>query len=256
MPESVNPILPHLPAFVLVLMRMTGLFVFAPLFGSNLVPARVKVMLALTLSVCVYPLLPPQVPVTAAPMSLAFAGAGELLIGMAIGYGAALPLIAMQMAGRLMGQQLGLGFSELIDPTADEQDEPLSRLLYLVALALFLLMDGHHAVLAVLIGSYQNVPLGGYTMEGKLLHAMVGLLGSMLELAVRIAAPLLTLVFLETVTMGFLARTVPQLNILSVGFPLRIVLGLALLAVTLAAMAAAFAGSMRETMAIMQGIFN
>lgn len=254
MPATLEPILAHLPAFGLVLARMAGLFVIAPLFGSELVPARVKVLLAMSIGFCVYPLIPPQ-PVQLTWGNAVFVAGGEVMIGLVIGFGAALPLIAMQTAGQLMGQQLGLGIAEVLDPGSDETSETLGRLLFLVALMIFLLMDGHHALLSVLIGSFRRVPLGGYAPDGEVLAIVIGLLTSMLELAVRVAAPLLCLVFLEAIALGFVARTVPQLNILTAGFPLRIILGLALIALAMGAMTDAFIGSMRQTLTALSRLF-
>lgn len=256
MPPTLEPILPHIPAFMLVLFRMSGVFIFAPMFSGAAIPARVKVLLALSLSVCIYPLIPPQMPVQLSVWGMAFAVGGEVLIGLVIGYAAMLPLLAMQMAGQLIGQQLGLGLAEVINPDFEDPSQVMGQLLLLIALVVFLLLDGHHAVLAALVHSFEHVPLAGYTPEGRMLSVVVGLLGAMFELAVRVAAPLLCLVFLETVALGFLARTVPQMNILSLGFPVRIVLGLGLMVVAVAAMGHAFADAIREAMRAVGTIFT
>jgi flagellar biosynthesis protein FliR len=256
MPATLEPILAHLPAFLLVLFRLTGLFIFAPMLAASVIPMRVKVLLALVLGFCIYPLIPPQPAIVITWGNAPFLAGGELLIGLAIGFGAALPLIAMQMAGQLMGQQLGIGLGEIFDPGFQESGEILGRLLLMIAMTLFLLMDGHHALLAVLIGSFRGVPLGGYAPDGQLLVVMTALLRSMLELAVRVAAPLLCLVLLEAIALGFVARTVPQLNILTVGLPLRLLLGMALIVVAIVAMSEAFVGSMRQVLVELGGLFG
>ena len=256
MPSSLESILPHVPAFVLVLFRLSGIFLFAPLFGSNLIPMRVKVLLALVLSFCVYPLIPPQIPLELSLMTIAGAITSELLIGLLIGYGASLPLIALQLAGMLMGQQLGLGLARIFNPDLDDETEVLGQFFYLVALTIFLLLDGHHILLATLIRSFDHVPLGGYMADLAVLQVLTGLLTSMLELGIRVAAPLLTLVFLETVAMGFVARTVPQLNILSLGFPLRIILGFFMCIGLVAVMHDEFAASLRHALTAMMRVFG
>lgn len=255
MPDSLQPILPHIPAFLLVMFRLTGLFLFAPLFGSSAIPVRVKVLLALALAVCVYPMVPPQAPVGLSMVTLGVAVGSELLIGAAIGYGASLPLIALQMGGMVMGQQLGLGLAQVFNPDFNEQTDVLGQFFYLLAVTIFLLLNGHHALLAVLIGSFEAVPLGGFLPGESVLQLMVGLLGAMYELAIRVAAPLLCIVFLESIAMGFVARTVPQLNILSLGFPLRILIGLLLILVVLAAMNDALADAIRQSMRAMDRVF-
>lgn len=256
MPASLEPILPHLPAWLMVLFRLSGIFMFAPLFGSNLVPMRVKALLALTLSFCIYPMIPPQVPMDLSVATIAGAIGSELLIGLAIGYGASLPLIAMQLGGLLMGQQLGLAIANVLNPDFDEQVSIFGQLLFLAALTIFLLLDGHHALIGVLINSFESVPLGGSAPTGEMLSMAVGLLTSMVELAVRVAAPLLCLVFLETVAMGFIAKTVPQIQIFSLGFPIRILLGLFLTIVVCAVMFDAMVDEMRHALTLISGMFG
>ena len=255
MPASLQPILPHIPAFLLVMFRLTGIFIFAPLFGSTAIPARVKVLLSLVLAVCIYPLVPAQAPPDLSLWTMSAAVASELLIGVVIGYGASLPLVAVQMGGLLMGQQLGLGLAQVFSPQFGQQTDVVSQLFFLMALMIFILLDGHHAMLAVLIQSFETIPLGGFIPDGSLVRLVVGLLTAMLELAVRVAAPLLCIVFLETIAMGFVARTVPQLNILSLGFPLRILVGFVVIIAVLAAIGDALAESIHDAMGAMFQMF-
>lgn len=255
MSDSLNTLLPHIPAFLLVMFRLTGIFVFAPMFGSSAIPVRVKVMLALVLAVCVYPMVPPQTPIGLSVMTLGAAVGSELLIGVAIGYGASLPLTAIQMGGMMMGQQLGLGLAQVFNPDFGEQTDVMGQFFFIVALTIFILLDGHHALLSVLVHSFDRIPLGGFIPGESVLQLMVGLLGAMYELAIRVAAPLLCIVFLETIAMGFVARTVPQMNILSLGFPLRILIGLLLIMAALAAMNDALAESIRQSMRAMGRVF-
>ena len=236
---NLEPLIPHLPVWLLVLFRLTGIFLFAPVYGSLLVPARVKVFLALGLSFCVYPvLLTPGsaaaanlVPVIEQGLSiwslLGVVGA-ELSIGLVIGYGATLPMLGMQWGGRAIAQQIGLGLAEVFSPN-QEQSGILGQMLYLLALVAFLSLNGHHVLLRILVDSFATIPLGGFRIDGHVMDLIVGLMTTMLHLAIRVAAPLVCLIFLETLATGFIARTVPQMNILSIGFAVRILLGATLL---------------------------
>lgn len=256
MTMGLENLLPHAPAFVLVLTRMTGIFIFAPVFGSSVIPMRVKALLAGVLAFCVYPMVPAQLPIELNLFTLGLTIGTELLIGLVIGYGASLPLIAMQLGGVMIGQQLGLGLAQVMDPQFNEQTEVLSQFLFMVALALFLMLDGHQAMFAALIESYRSVPLGGYRPDGTLLSLVVGLLRSMFELGLRVAAPVLCLIFLETVAMGFVARTVPQLNILSLGFPLRIIAGFMMLVAMVGAMFTSLGDVMGEMLGRIMQLFG
>jgi len=256
MPVSLQPILPHVPAFLLVMFRLAGIFMFAPMFGSNIIPIKVKALLSLVLAFCVYPLVPPQVPVELSMMTLPVTIGSEMLIGLVIGYGASLPLVAMQLGGLMMGQQLGLGFAQVLNPEFGENTDVFGQMLFLTALTIFIIMNGHHALLTTLVHSFGSVPLGGYMPGASVVQVMTGLLAAMFELAVRVAAPLLCLVFLETVAMGFIARTVPQLNILSLGFPLRIILGIMLVIALIVPMHEALVVSIRESLSVLYELFN
>lgn len=256
MTTGLEHFIPHVFPFLLVLFRTAAIFMFAPMFGSSVIPIRVKLLLSLALSVCIYPVIPFQLIVFDSIFALAFAVAMEMLIGLAIGYGASLPLVAMQVGGQMMGHQLGLGLAQVFNPEFNEQTEVLSQFLFMMALAIFLVLNGHHAVLHALAGSFESVPLGGYVPDGTLVGLVTGLLGSMFELGMRVAAPLLCLIFLETVAMGFVARTVPQLNILSLGFPLRILVGLFLLMGLVTLMYDVLAVHIQQTMRAIIQVFG
>jgi flagellar biosynthetic protein FliR len=176
------------------------------------------------------------------------------LIGLVIGFGASLPIAGMQLAGQTVDQQLGTGLGGLINPDQGQQTTVVSQTYYLMATMFFIAIGGHRALLATLLDSYQAVPLGGFRVDANVVGMILGLLTAMFELALRVAAPVLCLVFLETVAMGFVARTVPQLNILSVGFPMRLVLGMGLLVGAVTMQSQVFVESMRQTMTALRGL--
>ncbi len=227
----------HLPAWLMVLFRLSGLFLLSPILGSASVPRYVKAMLVLVLSMAVYPMLlmnPGSTTfnsaVTLMGHGLSFwhlgpAAAAELMIGYIIGWVATLPLIGMQVGGMIIDQQMGLSFAQIVNPELGEASGVLGEFLFMLALALFAIVGGHHVMLAILVGSFDKVPLGGFVNMLDVAHMAIGLVTLTFELAIRVAAPLLCLMFLISVALGFIARTVPQMNILSIGFALRIVVG-------------------------------
>lgn len=236
---SFEPFLRHLPAWLMVLFRLAGIFMFAPMFGSVLIPGRVKILLAVGLSLCIYPMLlmpGTQAAANMAPLieqglsfwSLISVVVAELGIGLLIGFGASLPLTGMQLGGRMIAQQMGLGLAEVFSP-GEQQAGIISRLMFLFALLAFLVVDGHLVLLGTLIDCFHTVPPGGFRVDQRVMDLILGLLSSMLHLAIRVAGPLLCLVFLQSVAMGFIGRTVPQMNILSIGFVVRIFVGVTIL---------------------------
>ncbi len=266
MPIGIEPILSHIPGWLLVLFRLTGVFIFSPVFGSNAVPGRVKVFFAVGLSVCIYPmlltpgstaeLLAVRAQAAGVPMwSLVGVITSELMVGLLIGFGASLPMLGMQLGGRVIDQQMGLGLAGIFNPEVGEQTGIVSEVYFLLALAVFVILGGHRAIVGVLVGSFEGVPLGAFTFDIRVVDLMIGLMTTVTELALRVAAPLICLMFLQTVAMGFIAKTVPQMNILSVGFVLRICLGAVVLIGAFTAASGAYGELVIETMGQLSRFF-
>ncbi len=227
--HDLRPILEHVPPALMVIFRLGGLMVFAPMYGSVAIPVRVKVFLAVVLGLAVYPLIGPRL--QGAPweldlFGLAAAIAAELSIGLLIGFLATIPLVAIQLGGLLASQQMGLGFARFFNPAINDDADLLGQILLLSALAGFLLIGGHESLFLAILHSFEHIPLGAGIADMRLVSLLTGMLGAALEVSLRVAAPVLTLLFMQSLALGFVSKTVPQLNILTLGFPLRILAGL------------------------------
>ena len=265
MPVDLTSILPYVPVWLMVLFRLTGIFVLAPVLGSATIPRVVKVFLALGLSFAVWPMLWVD---TEASGNLAAAVRGldlwslgllvglELLIGYVIGYAASLPMVGMQLGGHMIDQQMGLAAAQIYNPEFDDQTGVTGTLLFMFALALFVAAGGLNVMLHTLAQTFRHIPLGGFANFEQVAHMIVGLLAIMFELGLRIAAPLLCLTFLVSVGMGFLMRTVPQFNILSVGFAIRILSSLLVMMMLVGAMAGAYGDLMGDTIRLLMRFFE
>jgi len=235
----VDAISPHIAPCLLVIFRFGGLMVYGPVFGSSVVPVRVRVFLSFILGIATYPVISQTVAGGAtldlALWTLAPLVAMEVTFGLIIGFVASLPLIAAQTGGLVMGQQMGLGFARFYNPGIDDEADVVGQVLFLMTLAAFVMVGGHEQMVHAVLRSFEHLPLGGFSPDVGLLSLLSGLLLSAFEIALRVAAPLLALIFLETVAMGFVAKTVPQLNILSLGFPVRILAGLFIIMIGLVA---------------------
>jgi flagellar biosynthetic protein FliR len=222
-------ILEHVPPALLVIFRIGGLMIYGPVFGSPAIPGRIKVFLSFLTGLAVYPLLAGDA--LHGELQLNLWGLGplialELLIGVLVGYVASIPMVAVQTGGLMMGQQMGLGFAQFYNPGIDDEADVVGQLLFFMALAGFLLAGGHEAMMLAVLRSFEYIPIGTFHAGTDVIALLAGLLLSAFELALRVAAPVLALVFLQSTAMGFMAKTVPQLNILSLGFPIRILVGL------------------------------
>lgn len=265
MPVDLTPILPYVPVWLMILFRLTGIFVLAPVLGSSTVPRIVKVFLALGLSFAVWPMLwndPDASGNLAASVggldlwSLGLLVALELLIGYVIGFAASLPMVGMQLGGHMIDQQMGLSAAQLFNPEFGDQIGITGQLLFMFSLALFVAAGGLNVMLHTLAQTFRHVPLGGFANFEQVAHMVVGLIAIMFELGLRIAAPLLCLMFLVSVSMGFLMRTVPQFNILTVGFAIRILASLAIMMLLIGAIAGAYGDMAGQTMRALQDFFN
>ncbi|MBL4575488.1 MAG: flagellar biosynthetic protein FliR [Opitutaceae bacterium] len=229
-----------MPAWLMVMFRLSGIFILAPIFGSGTIPRIVKVMLVFSLTFCVYPMLLTSGRPSAATLGFVIDHglslwtllpqvAMELMVGLIIGYCASMPLIGMQFGGDIIDKQIGIGFADIVNPESGEQSGVIANSLFMMGLAIFAILGGHRIMLMILVDSFDTVPLGGFRDFGGLVEMVQGMLAVVFQMAFRIAAPLLCLIFLQTVALGFIARTVPQLNIMSVGFTIRILNGITFL---------------------------
>ena len=224
-----------LPLFALVLCRVSGLMLTAPLYGSQAVPARIRAALAVAISVVLFPAVAPTLPV-----NLTLAGAvagvfGELMIGLIIGVSLSLVFVGVQVAGMIAGQQAGLALGQVYNPVLNTNTTILGQLFFLTALTVFVLAGGHRELMRALLDTFEVIPVMSFRFSPSLLDLVTALLTGAYAVALRLAAPVLMALLTATLVLGFLSRTMPQLNILSVGFPVRVLVTLTVAGFALAA---------------------
>lgn len=218
------------PAFLLVLFRVSGVILLAPVFGSPMAPAPVKIFLSLLLAMLFFPLVGAKLEPMDASM-LALAVVWELAVGLLIGFAAAMLFAGVQFGGHLIDQELGLLQASMFDPMTSEQVSIIGQFKVFLATVVYLLIDGHHLLLRAVSDSFRAIPMLGLRFsQGAALHLSDTLMRDVFRMAVEIAAPVLVTLFLLTIAMAFMARTAPELNLFSLGFPLRLAVGLAVLA--------------------------
>jgi flagellar biosynthetic protein FliR len=221
--------------FTLVAARLSGLAIVAPLFGAPEVPATVRAFFTIGLALLVTPVLG-ETP-GAWPASLGayvWVAAGELALGFVLGFGAQLLFVGVQMGGQLVAQQAAMSFGSVVNPQFDAEISVIDQFYYLVALAIFLIIGGHRLLLEALLETYVVFPPGGVELTSEMVDTLVSLAGQSLSIAVRVGAPAVVALQLAGLAMGIMSRTVPQINILVIGFTLRTASALLFLAVSLA----------------------
>lgn len=221
-------------ALPLASVRTLAMFMSAPIFGHNAVPVRIRAALGLAFAVVAIPLATPTEWVMGGGgLALGAAVINEALIGVSLGFGLRVIFMVFAPLGEVISIQGGLGAATVLDPTSGTSSPVVGSLLQAAGLVLFLVVDGHHALLRGLAGSYERLPLGESLLHAGHFSAIVALGSSLFEVAVRLAAPLLVVMFIVNVAVGILGRAIPQLNLMSVQLPAQI--GITLIVLALAA---------------------
>ncbi len=221
-----------LPAFALVLARVAGLVLAVPMLTSQEIPSVVKVWLVVTLSLMVFPAVAPLLP-TELTLARAAAGmVGEFLIGELLGLTVGLVFMAVQIAGKAISHQSGMSVGESYNPIMDESTTVLDQVWFFAVLMFFLALRGHIAAVTALLGSFEMVPPLSAAMDVSLVDSVVGVLRSMFDIALRLCGPIVLALLLTSLILGFLTKTMPQLNVLSVGFAFKVAAALFMLALT------------------------
>ena len=226
---GVEAMLAHVVLFVLVVFRLAGLVVGAPLLSSASVPQKAKALFLIMLSAAIYPLLPPVTPppdvdiLTLLPMIVR-----ELLIGLAMGVIAAVPLAMLEMSGVIMGQQVGFGLAKVYNPELEFEADVIGQMLFSIGAACFITAGGLETLITTLAGTFERLPVGGLTPWEIPVGLLAGVVGSGFELAMRIAAPVTGIVLLLVILFGVIGKTMPQLNVMTVGFTIKILAFLAI----------------------------
>jgi flagellar biosynthesis protein FliR len=245
---SIDQLLQDVPVFVLVFFRLAGMMLFAPLFGSNRIPRRVRGLLVLILSLGIYgsvrhPLILPQT-----PWQLAAGIAGEMAFGVAMGMVLSFAFIAAQWAGEIVGQQMGLNLSESFDPQFGQSGTMIGDMYFMFMLVIFLVLRGHHAMLRGVRDSFQALPLLSLGVDRPLLDMLIGLFEACTTLALQLAAPVLVSTLVVDLALGFIGKTVPQLNVMSAGLTVRSLVGLVVIIVGLVLTSDVMRGALQDSM--------
>jgi len=228
----------HLVVFTLVLARVGGVVVTAPLFSLASLPANVRAVLAFALALLV---APAQIEVVSEvpqeTLAWLVALGIEALIGMALGLGTAIILAGAQMAGQLAAQVSGLSLAEVFDPALETNVSVLSHLLGLLTLVVYLGIGGQRWLMAGLLDTFHALPVGNEGVPQAVSEVLVTLVSESLSLGLRAAMPAVVALLLASLILALVGRTMTQLNVMSVGFGLNALVAFSVVAISLGSMA-------------------
>lgn len=235
-----------LPAFMLVLCRIGGLMLTAPVFSSIGLPVQVRAVLAAAISLAVFPTTVPYLP-TQMTVAAALAGlVGEVAIGVLLGLAIQLVFLALEMAAEVVGQMSGLRLGEVFNPMLEASTGALGELYALIALMVFIAVRGDHALIRTLLESFRSIPPLSFRPTEGLISLLVDLLQLSFSLMIRVGGPMALALLISFMTLGFLSRTIPQLHLMTVGFPLKAAIGLTMAALTIVSMEGVLVEGLRE----------
>lgn len=208
------------------LFRVGGFFLVAPVLGSALVPARIRLGLALASSVLLAPLLPPVAAFDPLSPGTVLLIAGELLLGIALGFVMQLFFQVFVLGAQLVGTQMSLGFASLVDPAHGVGVTVLAQYYTLLLTLVFLAGNGHLAMLEVMIESFRYLPAGAGWLAPEQGWSLVGAGSWLFAGGLLLALPAVTALLVVNLALGVMMRAAPQLNLFSLGFPASMVFGL------------------------------
>lgn len=220
-------------AFAFPLSRILGFIAMAPLWSSTGIPRRTRLMLGLAITVAIAPTVPPMPAVAPGTLAGLWILTVEMLIGLSMGFAAKIVFAAVDLAGEYMGFQMGLSFATFYDPMSAAQTPVITEFLNLIALLLFLSVNGHLMYVATLAQSFQAIPVSaGLLGNGSWLN-LVELGAKIFSSGLLLALPVIVALMIANIALAVLTRAAPQLNIFSLGFPLTLLGGFVVMMISM-----------------------
>ena len=233
MPIPEGILLNSIEVFLLIFIRMTGLFVIAPIFGRRNIPVYLKIGFSFMLALILVNSIGLQVLDFNNIYEYFILVLKEFLVGITLGYVSYLIFSAIYLAGQMIDMQVGFGVVNVIDPLSNIQVPITSTFYFIFSMLIFLLCKGHYILIRALFYSYDFVPLGKAAFGPDLMNNILRIFGDVFIVSFKIGAPILAAILISDMALGIISKTVPQLNVFMVGMPLKILLGLAVIVLTL-----------------------
>jgi len=221
-----NLLLDKFGIFLLIMVRITGVFIITPIFGRRNVPAVYKIGLSFMISLILVNAVFVDGEIFTGLLDYSLLVAKELLIGFSIGFVSFIIFSSIYIAGQIIDMEIGFGVVNVLDPQNNIQVPIIGNFMYILALLVFISLDGHHMLISALYHSFKIIPLGEVNFAREIINDFTKILGETFIIGFKISAPVVAAIFLTDVALGILARTMPQMNVFMVGMPLKIIIGL------------------------------
>lgn len=226
------PLLHAIAALLLIGVRLSGVMLFAPFLGSSVIPGQVKAIFVLAVSLLLFPGLEPRIgrEVFANwPILLLV----EFAVGVGMGLATNFVFEAVQLAGQVVGIQVGYSLAQILDPQTQADSTVMPAFYQSIAMLLFLQMDAHYWLLRAIVNSYRYLPPGGAHLTAPFTMYSIDLVGKVFALGVQIAAPVLCATMATDLVLGLMGKASPQMPLMMLGPAIKSILGLVILMATL-----------------------
>jgi len=213
-------------SFMWPLFRIMGFMLAAPVLGSNFLPQRVRLILAVALALIVAPALPPMPAVEGVSVSAMLIVAQQVLIGVALGFFLQIVFQIFVLLGQLIAMQMGLGFASMVDPANGINVAILSTFYMMFVTILFVSFDGHLVMIEILVESFELIPVSSSGFDTGVYYQLISTISWAFSSALLLALPALTALLMTNFAFGIMTRAAPQMNIFALGFPIALMFGL------------------------------
>lgn len=235
-----------LGSFLWPMFRIMGFFLAAPVLGSNFVPVRVRLILALAVSMLVAPSLPPVPQIEGLSLTVMIVVVQQILIGLALGFFLQMLFQIFVLLGQMIAMQMGLGFASMVDPSNGVNVAILSTFYLMFVTMLFITFDGHLVMIEIIADSFVQVPIGTGGLGNDVYMQIVSTISWVFSSALLLALPALTALLMTNFAFGIMTRAAPQMNIFALGFPVALMFGLFVIWLSLGFFLDAAAGIFNE----------
>lgn len=220
-----------------------------PALGETSIPVRVRLFLALSVSIIIYTLVRGAVPIMpVAPVALGVLIICEVLIGIMMGLSIRLLVSALHVAGTVIAMQSGLAMAQAFDPAQGGQSSLVATFMTLLGVTLVFVTDLHHLMISAMYNSYNLFPIGGEIMIGGFAELITETVSNSFKLGLQMAAPIIVYALVFNAGLGIIARLVPQLQVFFVAIPINLVMGFVILAVVISAAMAWYLDKLQESL--------
>lgn len=217
--------------FLLVMIRTSGIFIFSPFFSSQNIPNTMKVGLTFSISLLITSILP-VVP-TLENVTLVILIFKELIVGIIIGFISYSFFSAFYVMGQIIDMNIGFGMVNVVDPQNKIQVPLMGNFYYILAFLMLLTTNGHHIIISALVDSYNYIPMGNFKYTEVTMNLLVNTVAKSFEMGVKLSFPIVATIFLTDIVLGIMSKTIPQMNVFVVGMPLKAMLGLLIVLISM-----------------------